>query len=242
MRPLQHKCPSLRGDKDDKERATDHQVPEVPPQYGVPLPPDVPYVTQGRPDKGLLRVTQRAQAIITQGIGVYARPLLQPTQITTRTAQGDPPTSITPQQLPAYPDPATPTSSTSLTHPAPSNTPHSRLCLRVHHLVRGRPPRGTPHRGHHLWGVLPRRTTHPGGRHHRHTTTHNDPAPQHLGSRERHGRHLPHQAPRGPAHPQGTQIRPLHTSVGAMDGLQRHASPGRPTHRKTGVPPLHVRQ
>ena len=37
--------------------------------------------------------------------------------------KGTPSTSITPQQLPAYPYPATPTSSTSLTHPAPSNAP-----------------------------------------------------------------------------------------------------------------------
>ena len=48
------------------------------------------YITQGRPDRGLLRLTPGAQAIITQGIGVYAAPLLQPTQITTRTAQGNP--------------------------------------------------------------------------------------------------------------------------------------------------------
>ena len=48
------------------------------------------YVTQGRPDRGLLQLTPRARAIITQGIGVYATPLLQPTQITTKTAQGNP--------------------------------------------------------------------------------------------------------------------------------------------------------
>ena len=47
------------------------------------------YVTQGRPDRGFLRLTPQAQAIITQGIGIYATPLLQPTQITTRTAQGN---------------------------------------------------------------------------------------------------------------------------------------------------------
>ena len=35
--------------------------------------------------------------------------------------RGTPSTSITPQQSPAYSYPATPTSSTSLTHPAPSN-------------------------------------------------------------------------------------------------------------------------
>ena len=48
------------------------------------------YITQGRPDRGLLRLTPRAEAIITQGIGIYATPLLQPIQVTTRTAQGNP--------------------------------------------------------------------------------------------------------------------------------------------------------
>ena len=48
------------------------------------------YITQGRPDRGVLRLTPRVQAIITHGIGVYATPLLQPTQITTRTARGNP--------------------------------------------------------------------------------------------------------------------------------------------------------
>ena len=81
------------------------------------------YITQGRPDRGLLRLNPRAQAIITQGIGVYAAPLLQPAKITTKTPKGTPSTSMTPQQLFAYPYPATPRSSTSLTHPAPSNAP-----------------------------------------------------------------------------------------------------------------------
>ena len=47
------------------------------------------YITQGRPDRGLLRLTRRAQAVITQGIGVYVMPLLQPTQANTRNAQGN---------------------------------------------------------------------------------------------------------------------------------------------------------
>ena len=47
-------------------------------------------------------------------------------------------------------------------------------------------------------------------------------------------RHPPHQAPRGPAPPQDTRIRPHHTSVRAMDGLQGHAPPGHPSHRQTG--------
>ena len=48
------------------------------------------YITHGRPNRGLLRLTPRAQAIITQGIGVYVAPLLQPTKVTTRTAKENP--------------------------------------------------------------------------------------------------------------------------------------------------------
>ena len=67
------------------------------------------YITQGRPDRGLLRLTPRAQAIITQGIGVYAAPRLQPTQITARTAQGNPiyvyhPTAIARLPIPSDTD------------------------------------------------------------------------------------------------------------------------------------------
>ena len=67
------------------------------------------YITQKRPDRGLLRLTPRAQAIITQGIGVYAAPLLQPTQITARTAQGNPiyvyhPTAIARLPIPSDTD------------------------------------------------------------------------------------------------------------------------------------------
>ena len=67
------------------------------------------YITQGRPDRGLLRLIPRAQAIITQGIGVYAAPLLQPTQITTRTAQGNPvyvyhPTAVARLPIPSNTD------------------------------------------------------------------------------------------------------------------------------------------
>ena len=67
------------------------------------------YITQGRPNRGLLRLTPRAQAIITQGIGVYAAPLLQPTQITARTAQGNPiyvyhPTAIARLPIPSDTD------------------------------------------------------------------------------------------------------------------------------------------
>ena len=67
------------------------------------------YITQGHPDRRLLRLTPPAQAIITLGIGVYATPLLQPTQITTRTAQGNPvyvhhPTAIARLTIPSNTD------------------------------------------------------------------------------------------------------------------------------------------
>ena len=123
MRPLQHKCPTLRGDKDDKESRQTITCQKFHPNTGYLFHLMYVYVTQERPNRGLLRLTPRAQAIITQGIGVYATPLLQLTQITTRTAQGNPSMSISPQQLPPCPYPATPTSSTSLTHPAPSKAP-----------------------------------------------------------------------------------------------------------------------
>ena len=66
-------------------------------------------ITQGCFDRGLLRLTPRAQAIITEGIGVYATPLLQPTQTSTRTAQGNPvyiyhPTAIARPPVPSDTD------------------------------------------------------------------------------------------------------------------------------------------
>ena len=90
MRPLQHKCTALRSDKDDKERRQTITCQKVHPNTGYLLHLMYAYITQGRPDRGLLRLNPRAQAIITQGIGVYSAPLLQPTQMTTRTAQGNP--------------------------------------------------------------------------------------------------------------------------------------------------------
>ena len=90
MRPLQHKCPTLRGDKDDKERRQTITCQKFHPNTGYLFHLMYAYITQARPDRGLLRLTPRAQAIITQRIGVYAAPLLQPTQITARTAQGNP--------------------------------------------------------------------------------------------------------------------------------------------------------
>ena len=147
--------------------------------------------------------------------------------------KGTPSTSITPQQFPAYPYPATPTSSTSLTRPLPSNAPPRSVA----------PPYASPGaRTASTWnttpgppslGRPPTANCAPWRTPHRHTTACNDPVPQYLGSRGRHGRHPPHQAPRGPAPPQGTRIWPHHTGVGTMDGLQGHAPQGRPTHRQT---------
>ena len=97
MRPLQHKCPTLRGDKDDKERRQTITCQKFHPNTGYLFHLMYAYITQGRPDRGLLRLTPRAQAIITQGIGVFAAPPLQPTQITARTAQREPRLRLSPQ-------------------------------------------------------------------------------------------------------------------------------------------------
>ena len=90
-----------------------------------------PYITQGHPDRGLLRLIPRPQTIITERIGVNATPLLQPTQTTTRTANGTPIYIYHPTAIAGLPYPATLTSSTSLTHPAPSNAPPPVGCVSV---------------------------------------------------------------------------------------------------------------
>ena len=90
MRPLQHKCPTLRGDKEEKERRQTITCQRFHPNTGYLFEPMYAHITQDRPDTGLLRLIPRAQTIITRGIGVYATPLLQPTQTTRRTAQVNP--------------------------------------------------------------------------------------------------------------------------------------------------------
>ena len=90
MRPLQHKGPTLCVDKENKERRQTITCQKVHPNMAYLFHLMYAYITQGRPNMGLLRLTPRAQAMIIQGIGVYARPLLQPTQTTTRTATGNP--------------------------------------------------------------------------------------------------------------------------------------------------------
>ena len=106
MRPLQHKCPTLRGDKDDKERRQTITCQKFHPNTGYLFHLMYAYITQGRQDRGLLRLTPRAQAIITQGIGVYAAPLLQPTQITAKTAQGNPIYVYHPTAIARLPNPS----------------------------------------------------------------------------------------------------------------------------------------
>ena len=97
MSPLQHKCPTLRGDKEEKEWRQTIRCQWFHPNTGYLLHLMYASITQGRPNRGLLRLTPRAQAIITQGIGVYRTPLLQPTQEITRTAQREPPIHLSPR-------------------------------------------------------------------------------------------------------------------------------------------------
>ena len=225
MRPLQHQCPTLRGDKDDKERRQTITCQKFHPNTGYLFHLVYAYITQGRPDRGLLRLTPRAQAIITQGIGVYAAPLLQPTQITARTAQGNP--------IYVY----HPTAIARL--PIPSDTD----------IIYFTDASGTQQRTPTVGCASVRITRHAEGLHVEHHTgatifgaSCHGPAPQHPGSRGRHGQHPPHQAPCRPAPAHGTRVRPHHTSVGTIDGLQGHAPPGRPTHSQTGVTLLRIGQ
>ena len=55
MRPIQHKCPTLRGDKDDKERRQTITCEKSLPNTGYLFHLMYAYITQGRPDRGLLR-------------------------------------------------------------------------------------------------------------------------------------------------------------------------------------------
>ena len=60
MRPLQHKCPTLRGDKDGKERRQTITCQKFQPNTKYLFHLMYAYITQGRPDRGLLRFTPRA--------------------------------------------------------------------------------------------------------------------------------------------------------------------------------------
>ena len=141
MRPLQHKCPTLRGDKDDRERRQTITCHKFHPNTGYLFHLMYAYITQGRPDRGLLRLTPRAQAIITQGIGVYAAPLQQPTQITARTAQGNPiyvyhPTAIARLPIPSDTDIIyfTDASGTQQRTPTVENLPRNIPTRNPHHV------------------------------------------------------------------------------------------------------------
>ena len=57
MRPLQHKYPTLRGDKDDKERRQTITCQKFHPNTGYLFHLIVAYITQGRADRGLHRLT-----------------------------------------------------------------------------------------------------------------------------------------------------------------------------------------
>ena len=90
MRPLQHKCPTLCGNKEEKERRQTIRCQRIHPNTGYLFHLMYAYITKGRPNRGLLRLRQRAQTIITHGTGVYAMPLLLPTQAATKTTEGNP--------------------------------------------------------------------------------------------------------------------------------------------------------
>ena len=107
MHPYSTNAPPF--DKDDKGQRQTITCQKFHPNTGYAFQLMYAYITQGRPDRGLRRLTPRAQAIIIQGIGVYAAPLLQPKQMTIRTAQGDPvyvhhPTAIARLPIPSDTD------------------------------------------------------------------------------------------------------------------------------------------
>ena len=109
--PLRHKCPTLRGDKRRQGAATDHHVPEVPPQYWIPLAPDVRVYHPGAPRQGPPPPHPTSPGHHHPGDRrlCSAAPLLQPAQITARTAQGNPiyvyhPTAIARLPIPSDTD------------------------------------------------------------------------------------------------------------------------------------------
>ena len=243
MRPLQNKCPTLRGDKDDKERRQTITCQKFHPNTGYLFHLMYAYITQGRPDRGLLHLTPRAQAIITQRIGVYAAPVLQPTQITARTAQGNPIYIYHPTAIARL--------------PIPSDT----------NIIYFTDASGTQQRTPTVGGASVRITRHADGLHVEHHTgatifgassqgelrTMADavtatPPPTRIWPRNiwvvldaTVDIHLARRLADLPLH-KALEFRPHHTSVGTMDGLQGHAPPGRPTPRQTGVTPLRIRQ
>ena len=59
MRPLEHKCPTLCGHKDHKERRQTLTWEKFHPNTGYLFHLMYTYITQGRPDRRLLRLTLR---------------------------------------------------------------------------------------------------------------------------------------------------------------------------------------
>ena len=178
------------------------------------------YITQGRPDKGLLRLQSRAKTIITRGIGVYVTPLLQPTQTTTRTAQGDPVYIYDPTAIARLPVPSD-TNIIFFTNASGSQqrTPTVGCAsIRVTRRADG------IHVEHHTGATIFGASSHGELRTLADTVTTTPPptttqprniwvvvdATFHI--------HLSN-TPRRTTPPQGTRIRPHHTGIGAMDGL-----------------------
>ena len=227
MRPLQHKCPG-----DDKERRQTINCQNFHPNTGYHFHLMYAYITQGRPDRGLLRLTPRAQTIITQGIGVPAAPLLQPPQITARTAQENRvyvyhPTAIARLPIPSDTDIIYFTDASGTTQGTPMVGRASTWNTTPGPPSLGRPPTAncapwqTPSPPHHhpqrsgpcnIWVVVDATVD----------------------------IHLTRRLADLPLHK--ALESGLTTQVGVMGGLQGHAPPGRPTHRQTGVTPLHIRQ
>ena len=243
MLPLEHKCPTLRGDTDDKERQQTITCQQFHPNTGYLFHLMYAYITQGRRDRGLLRLTPRAQAIITHGIGVYAAPLLQATQVTTRTAQGNPvyvyhPTAIARLPIPSDTDIILFTD-TSGTQQRTRTVGFASVRITLH--------ADGLHVEHHTGATIFGASSHGKLRTLADAVTATPPPAMirpcnisvvvdttvdiHLTRRLA-------DRPFNKALKSGLTI----TSVWTMDGFQGHASPGRPTHRQTGVTRLNIRQ
>ena len=235
MRGMRHKSPTLCGDKEEKERRQTITCQRFHPNTGYLFHLIYAYITQGR-------LTQRTHTIITQRIGVYATPLIQPTQASTRTAQGNPvyiyhPTATARLPVPSDNDVIFFSDASGIQQRNPTV---SCASLRISGRADGLHVEHAP--GLSSSSVFPRRAAHPGRYWQHHTATHNNPAPQHLGHRRHHGRHSSHKAPGRTTPSQGPRNRPHHAGVVTADGLNRHAPQGHPAHGQTEVPTLRIRQ
>ena len=242
MRPLQQKCQTLGGNKEELQRLQILSCQGSDPKTAYLFHLMSAYITQGRPDMGLFCLTPGAQTIITRGIGAYTTRLPQPTQSTTRTAQGNPVHIYHPTAIARLPIPSdtnitffTDASGTQQLTPMVRSAPAQVTRLRSNSTLSTLPVPPS-------LGPRPTANCAPCRCHQHHIATHTNPASQHLGSRRRHGRHSPYKVPHRTTPLQGARIPPHHTGIGAIDGLQRHAPPGRPAHCQAVLPPLHVQQ